>query len=1245
MPFRNQLKLVVLRVAPLLLIWGGFLIGPHPQPARAAANVLRQLPLSAKLQTTGYSNVSDGTYDIRFAIYTVDRTTTDAYPSNSDSGSRLWTETQSVTVSRGTFSVLLGSVSGLTSVDFNRDDLYLGIRVGTDSEMTPRKHIGSSPTAINADKLDSYHAADFTLDLVTTNGATTSNTLTVGGLASSGAALALQPASGYGITGAVTLTDAAGTAKALSLTPTINQSGTAGYTALFVNVTQSATGSGAKNLFDFQVGGVSMAKLDNAGALTVTSCTGCAGSGVALSGLTAATAVNTIANVNWAQTWNWDTLTTENAFTFGSTSISSGSLLNLSVNSTAAASNTQKALNISTAGTNGTATQTTYGLYAANTHAGATSTNVAGYFSASGGTTNYGLIVAAGNVGIATTTPSAELHVRSTTAAGGGIYLDGTSTYSPALTLRNDTTTKGLLGLALDTNHFVTGAAINDLILRHEGGNFIIARNSTAADITINTSGNVTMTPAASTSGSPTLFTLTGPAHTGLTALTEAIDVNVNLNRTVTWATGAITTQRAMYIQAPTYAFAAASTITNAATLAISGPPTAGAFATISNPAALVVETGNVGIGTAAPVTNLSVYNANESTTLTNFTQALTYAGINVMTDYTNAAYTPGIFWSTQDNNSTKPKAGIWMYEGSTGTRIYLGTTNAFATGITNNGLVLDESGNVGAGSVVSTTTRLIAKGQTADTTQWAFRALNSSDSELFSVRNDGGVALGGTTPGAKLDIQTTQTSGTIFKAAAPSAVTLAAGLTGSSIDLSTNYTATGYSVTGQSIAMPAVTNTGAGTYAYKGISLTTGALVQNTDAGTNTWTGLDITMPNITQTTGSVTSTGVKITGGTVTSGTSYGLLVGAGAGNVGIGLTAPTSILHVQQAADTTGTSTPVAFDVNSPCNGVGVAGCLTAASGTQTFARIAPVVNQSGTAAYTALLVNSTESAVGSGARKLLDLQRGGTSKFYVDTSTAASRVYIGSDTGASDTSYLYFVNDNSSVSPYIYVDNSANLNIVSTGNRAITIDAGEDANFYIKHGVGSKQVNLTTATGATAISWLLARTHASQGATTTSGSLLKLTSATDASVGYTTTGILLDMTTTGAAYTGNLMDLQTGSASKFTIKSGGRVIYPASATQSITGVGSTISADATMVVLDPDGNYTLTSAPTIADGTTGQILYITAGNAEANIVTVQDQDSLASSNLQLGAASRAISGKDVLVLMFDGTDWLEVSFANN
>ena len=56
-----------------------------------------------------------------------------------------------------------------------------------------------------------------------------------------------------------------GTATHLSLTPVINQTSTGGYTVLYINSTETGTGSGAKNLIDAQVGGTSKFKVDNTG--------------------------------------------------------------------------------------------------------------------------------------------------------------------------------------------------------------------------------------------------------------------------------------------------------------------------------------------------------------------------------------------------------------------------------------------------------------------------------------------------------------------------------------------------------------------------------------------------------------------------------------------------------------------------------------------------------------------------------------------------------------------------------------------------------------------------------------------------------------------------------------------------------------------------------------------------------------------------------------------------------------------
>ena len=60
-----------------------------------------------------------------------------------------------------------------------------------------------------------------------------------------------------------------GVSNIISSTPSINQSGTAGYTAINLNVTETATGSGAKNLAKWAVGGTTMFNVSNTGATTI----------------------------------------------------------------------------------------------------------------------------------------------------------------------------------------------------------------------------------------------------------------------------------------------------------------------------------------------------------------------------------------------------------------------------------------------------------------------------------------------------------------------------------------------------------------------------------------------------------------------------------------------------------------------------------------------------------------------------------------------------------------------------------------------------------------------------------------------------------------------------------------------------------------------------------------------------------------------------------------------------------------
>lgn len=113
--------------------------------------------------------------------------------------------------------------------------------------------------------------------------------------------------------------------------------------------------------------------------------------------------------------------------------------------------------------------------------------------------------------------------------------------------------------------------------------------------------GAQAIAPAASASGTPTVpLTVTAAVDLAMTASAEAPSIYLNLSASRQFATGALTSQRALKIAAPTYRFVGASTITNAATLYIDAAPTAGTNATITNAYALWVDAGTARFDGAA---------------------------------------------------------------------------------------------------------------------------------------------------------------------------------------------------------------------------------------------------------------------------------------------------------------------------------------------------------------------------------------------------------------------------------------------------------------------------------------------------------------------------------------------------------------------------------------------------------------------------------------------------------------------
>ena len=109
----------------------------------------------------------------------------------------------------------------------------------------------------------------------------------------------------------------------------------------------------------------------------------------------------------------------------------------------------------------------------------------------------------------------------------------------------------------------------------------------------IGSSGNLAFNNAVQTSGASSSFVFTNPSNTNQTLSTEISSLSIN-SGTRQWATGAITTQRENLITAPTFSFVGASTITSAATLAVTAAPIAGTNATITNAYSIWSQSGAV---------------------------------------------------------------------------------------------------------------------------------------------------------------------------------------------------------------------------------------------------------------------------------------------------------------------------------------------------------------------------------------------------------------------------------------------------------------------------------------------------------------------------------------------------------------------------------------------------------------------------------------------------------------------------
>jgi len=202
------------------------------------------------------------------------------------------------------------------------------------------------------------------------------------------------------------------------------------------------------------------------------------------------------------------------------------------------------------------------------------------------------------------------------------------------------------------------------------------------------------------------------------------------------------------------------------------------------------------------------------------------------------------------------------------------------------------------------------------------------------------------------------------------------------------------------------------------------------------------------------------------------------------------------------------------------------LSASSGTQSFLNIEPDINQSGTAGYTGILLDVTETGTGSGSNNLISTKTGGTTKWRVDNSgnmfMHGSKIYMSTTSG----------------SAHILSQGGDGINIRQNSDLAsgdfMDIDASAD---------------LTASSGTQ--SFLKINPDINQSGT----------------AGYN--GILLDVTETGTGSGAtNLIDLQVGSSSKFSVTNGGLMT---AASSLVTGSSNFGATNTTGVQINPYASY--------------------------------------------------------------------------
>ncbi len=322
------------------------------------------------------------------------------------------------------------------------------------------------------------------------------------------------------------------------------------------------------------------------------------------------------------------------------------------------------------------------------------------------------------NVGIGTTTPLTKLHTYGTSFPY--MLVDGNGSTQSFLALRANTTSN------TDTQ-----------IYFEDSGTFTFDSQDYSNRGT--GTGSVSRLAIVGSSGSVGIGTTTPASQGGASNSNKVLEIAGTVNPAIViHGTGGTGPQETLIFNnngAGTYFDVSGATTATNNFLAFRTSATNGSYT--ATEAMRITSSQYVGIGTTSPATSLNVYNGNDSSTLTNFTQSISNAGVLITGDAVAGNYNPGLFWSTQNDNGTKPKAGIWPLITSQGSYLYFGTSNSYATGITNTGVVMDYNGSLGVGTTTPLS-RISAIGATGGLPATSGTSPSTSILSLRSSANNG---------------------------------------------------------------------------------------------------------------------------------------------------------------------------------------------------------------------------------------------------------------------------------------------------------------------------------------------------------------------------------------------------------------------------------------------------------------------------------------------------------------------------